>query len=152
MKEPQHNQLNWLHVYYVCRYFICLNMDLIMQTGAKQSEFQAVGDCRGGGRWEERGGLESFWRIGWVQGHRCFFHLRYTQLELWAIHSKPRFPFNSTDHNRNHHHYLIYKYISAFLIGINTLDSSSGMFAIDLTVCCNLLCGRNLHADMIRLV
>lgn len=50
MKEPQHNQLNWLHVYYVCRYFICLNMDLIMQTGAKQSEFQAVGDRRGGGR------------------------------------------------------------------------------------------------------
>lgn len=55
MKEPQHNQLNWLHVYYVCRYFICLNMDLIMQTGAKQSEFQAVGGAvgeEGGGRKE----------------------------------------------------------------------------------------------------
>lgn len=38
MNAHKHNHLNWLHVYYVCRYFIFLYMDLIIQTRAKQSE------------------------------------------------------------------------------------------------------------------
>lgn len=144
MKEPQRNQLNWLHVYYVCRYFICLNMDLIMQTGAKQSEFRAGGSFWRGGGWEVggKGWLAIIWTYG--MSSRTQLLPSFEIYPVWKAHTH-RTSISIEPHLSPQKASPIFdlqqKCISASLIGTNTLDSSWRTLAIDLTVFCNLLCG-----------